>query len=166
MLSEIDKLDPFIDMHYQYVQTDLTKSGSEGGYRVSKIPAKLCEEKDLGLSKEEAEEMLAAWSSATLVCPNYDGIGEVLIKGDTSSLKTKSLHFVIQKCSLGDDCVEQSEFNSFIEDFEVSAYGIYEQINYEEYGNKPVFKTQTLLGQFLLKSFLVSETINNNLYLR
>ena len=55
MLSEIDKLYPFIDMHYQYVQADLTKTGSEGGYRVSKIPAKLCEIEDLGLSKEEAE---------------------------------------------------------------------------------------------------------------
>jgi hypothetical protein len=64
--------------------------------------------------------MLIRWEFATLVCPNYDGIGEVLIQGDTSSQLTKSLHFSIAKCSLGEDaCVGQTEFNSFIEDFEV-----------------------------------------------
>ena len=65
-----------------------------------------------------------------------------------------------------DDCVGQTEFNSFIEDFEVSAYVINEKINYEEYGEKPVFKLQTLLGSWLLKTYLNSETINNNIFLR
>ena len=47
-------------------------------------------------------------------------------------------------------CASDSEIDEFLYDFVISSWIIYEQMDYEIYGSKPVFKQMELMDRYLV----------------
>ena len=129
-------LTQFLKIEYQFQRS----SGGLIRQRIG-IPAKECTAEDLDLSKEEAAELFDVWVNSTLVCPAFDDIGKIEIKGDTSSVETQSLVLNIERCTgRPGACALPQDIDNFIKDFEVSTWVVNQKMDFHSRAEKPISK--------------------------
>jgi hypothetical protein len=85
-------LTKFLSISYEYA---VYRSGTIT--QDIKVPAKACTAEDLDLSEVEATELFDAWVNSTLVCPSFIELDSINIEGDTASIDSKNLHFIVEK---------------------------------------------------------------------
>jgi hypothetical protein len=74
----------------------------------------------LELSDVEAAELFDAWANSTLICPEFNGLANIEISGDTGSIDSKNLIFDIEK----NPRTNVGQVDSFIKDLEVSTWAV------------------------------------------
>ena len=151
--TQLEKMKKYISIKYKYVNVDWNVSPN-GKFTHKYFPARDCKKEDFGTA-DMVDGWFKSWEGFSMICPDFENSGlkdnTWHFKGGISSFEINRGEFVIERCKNDPDkgidyCESDENINKFVYDLAIDTWVLYEKINVELYGQKPIQKISDIVS--------------------